>query len=476
MACICLSVAAPQFAVAFVLMSAVLALIINKPITALGIYVVMVPFANTSILSSSLPGLMGLSVLFAYIMAIGYLVVLFGRRMSLPKREAIEAALVIMFILIASFKSVPYARSVWPINDFDYWKLVGNYYWVSYAINNIVTPILQFLPLLLIAALAHTEKHIIQLVKSLVLSLFTLSSFILLIYIFMVPDKTDIEVVRATLRFYFNSHSNSIANFYIIGYPLLLAYFVERRNVFSTVTLILSVVGIMLLFSRTAYVLVILSTLLFLFKSGHSRLLPLSIVFLILLVSLAPSTVVDRAVTGIGSNDYTSLATGQDITAGRLMNIWEPTLKDLSEKPSIIVAGGGRFYFLEMNPNLPIIEPHNSYLDMVLKTGLVGLIFILYYFGRQSYIYYDMSLKSIDRMSRSLFDGALVSIAAFMIRGITDGAFLPAINNLYIWIVLGLGIAMVKIRNSTQDVSEPAQFIMVQTASISSTVIYRDDI
>ncbi len=452
--CICLSVAAPQFALVLVLLGSALALIINQPIIALGIYIVMVPFANTTLLSRSLPGLAGLSLVFGYIGAIAYCVILFRKSMSLPKREAIEATLMIILIVIAGLQSIPYARSVWPTHNFDYWKLAGNYYWLSYAINNIVTPILQFLPLILIAALVQTEKHIVQLVKSLIVSLFIFSSFIILVHILVVPDKTNFEVVRATIGLYFHSHGNSIANFYVIGYPLLLAYFMEKKNVFTAATLILSVIGIMLLYSRTAYAIVIISTFLFMIKSGRSRFLPHSIFLLILFIVLAPNTVIDRAMTGIGSYDYTALASGEDITAGRMMNIWEPTMRELSSEPRVVALGGGKFYFQEMNPTLAFKEAHNSYLDMVLKTGLIGLTFMLYYFGRLSYIYYEMSHRSLDKMSRSLFDGVLVSVAAYMIRGITDGSFLPELNNLYIWIVLGLGIAMVKIHTSLHNVNE----------------------
>lgn len=433
-----------------VLLFVILALSIKKPIAALGIYIVMAPFANTNLLARALPGSAGLSISIGFLLLIGYCVIVFSKRVSLPRRELLEGAIFITIILVAAVQSIPYAREVWSFEDIDYWKFTSNYYWVSYAVNNIITPVVQFLPLLFIAALVQTEEDVIYLLNSLVVSLLTMSSLLILIYILIVPDKTNFEIVRENFFSIFHIHANSIANFYIIGYPLLLAYFMEKKSVFAASALLLSLVGIMLLYSRTAYAVVILSTLVFLLISGRSRVLPITTILLGLLVIMAPSSVTDRALTGIGNNDYTTPA-GTDISAGRLVYIWEPTIRQLETQPPVIFLGGGKLYFLEMKPLLDVEQPHNFYLDTVIKTGLVGLGFILYYIGRLSLMYHSMIRRSPNRIVCSLLNGVLISILAYLIRGITDGALLPELNNLYIWIVMGLGIAIVKINTAPKE-------------------------
>jgi O-antigen ligase len=112
------------------------------------------------------------------------------------------------------------------------------------------------------------------------------------------------------------------------------------------------------------------------------RLLFLVPLGILLVVFLDPS-VSQRALTGLGGRSYSGQEVDWDeLSAGRVTNIWPPTLAQIRKSPWI---GHGRYeilrgkcyeQILELEGKVPT-HPHSAYLEVLLDAGVVGLLISL---------------------------------------------------------------------------------------------------
>jgi O-antigen ligase len=241
-------------------------------------------------------------------------------------------------------------------------------------------------------------------------------------------------------------HTNGLSDFYILGYPLVLAWFLYRKNTFNAVNLILALASVAILYSRTAYVLIVFSTLLFLVLEKKKKLLPIVVLLGICTVFLAPETVVERGLTGIEERNV------QTFTAGRVENIWLPLLNDVKGDPKKLLVGSGRYSIIHSSP-IWRGHAHNMYLTTFLDSGLVGLsffvAFFVYFLGR-----IRKGMREVPKgQYRILLTGTLISIIAYLIAGLTGREFFPELSNSYLWIVLAIALNIIKMHRKEDTLS-----------------------
>ncbi len=449
---IVLAIAAPLYLLILSGACLVCIAIIKRPVLALGFYIMMVPFANIG-LFNRVPGLRSLGVPASFIIFIAGCFFAARLKFSLSQKEFVYIIFFLAVILIDSLRAVPYVMDI--LLDESY----NSVSWIEYIRIDIIKPVAYFLPLLLVAAYVQNMEDIDLLAGAMVLSLTGLSIALILVYIFVVPDRMDFEVVRNTFSQIFYEHGNGIVNHYIIGFPVLISYYMKKKNLFAAGSVFLSVIGVGILYSRTAYVIVILSVFAFLILSGYKKVLPVFIVLVIVAVIVSPSTIKGRMLSGLSDNSEYAMDTGQDISAGRISNIWMPTIRELAENPLVLTFGGGKYYFLKTEAQhdalarvgLFIDHPHNCYLDAVVKTGLTGLVFLMIFFIRLLLNFFKRRRTILDPYHGWLMSAVIIGILAYLIRGITDSTLFPEVNNLFLWIVIGLGIAIVRIEGKHKN-------------------------
>jgi putative inorganic carbon (HCO3(-)) transporter len=255
-------------------------------------------------------------------------------------------------------------------------------------------------------------------------------------YLFVITDHTNFEAVREAFGKALGLHGNGIADFYIIGFPLLLVYAHLNKNLFSLVNISLAFVAIAITYSRTAYFTIIIEIVLYIILIRKASFLPIVGVAGAIVLKFLPQSILDRAVTGAGAGDANALS------AGRTDNIWVPLVSELMRKPGQLFFGNGRYSILHSdamknNEILKVIHAHNFYLDTVLDMGLLGLAFFLTF-----YLMMLMQTNKLRRETKNPFfqvmsSGLTVCVLGFMIRGLSDSSMLPTANNAYIWVIFG---------------------------------------
>jgi O-antigen ligase len=189
----------------------------------------------------------------------------------------------------------------------------------------------------------------------------------------------------------------------------------------------MSLLAIVLSFSRTAYVtapLVLLASLAQV--KLREKLIALGAAAIV--VTLFSPLIVER----IGSGLQEKKLDVNNISAGRTETIWGPLLKDFVENP---VVGNGRFAQVRSKSyfKLRLTHAHSLYLQILIEMGIVGMIIVLAVIARL----YLVGRKSGTPLSYLVF--------ALLLEGIPGHSFYPDASNSLIWVFYGLSLAALAI-------------------------------
>jgi O-antigen ligase len=436
-------------------------LLYKSPVYGLMVLIIMLPYSLTNLLQTDLVKSFNLNI---FILVYGMVILiffLFKKPFCIPNEYKLFITVYILIFAIAVIRSIPNLsifRVVW---DWDYSIL-------SYILAEGLKNLFFFFTLILVVRYIRTEREIMSVVDGILISVSLLSIVLLIIYIFYVPDKHDFEEVRGRFEEILYLHGNSIARFYIIAFPLLQAYVLNKKKV-SIAVLPLWILAAGLLYSRTAYLAIILSTLLFFIISGRKKVVPLIVALLIAGVLVMPSNITQRALMGLTSGNL------NNISADRMNYIWLPVIREQFRDPLKVMLGSGRkafvttealkygiIYYPEygilslrsyfkgdtiarsmLGDSIYIINhAHNMYLDMMLEIGAIGLLIVMFLFFRlgKSFV---QALKRINKpLSKDLMCAVIVSLVSFFISGFTDGCLFPDLTNSFLWLVIGVGISI----------------------------------
>jgi O-antigen ligase len=186
-------------------------------------------------------------------------------------------------------------------------------------------------------------------------------------------------------------------------------------------------------FSRGAYLALALPTLI-VFMRGASKKRALFLFFVGIVCLVAPAPLLDRIAYGLPSGDV------NEISAGRVDNLWLPLLPDLAEHlwfgqglQSIMWTEAQR-----MQEIFPVSVAHNAFLDLVLDFGLVGALPILAW-----YVYLWVGLARAARTDpdahmRAFFNGGKLAVLAFLLSSTTNNRLTPTATSCVLWLVAGV--------------------------------------
>lgn len=206
--------------------------------------------------------------------------------------------------------------------------------------------------------------------------------------------------------------------------------------------LFVAVVGLMLTFSRGAYVAFAAIVVFFLVSKRRFRALLIVGAMGVLLTAFAPSAVHDRIMTGMsfGSNQHT--ASGQQLdslTAGRIGG-YEMLLPEVQRSP-LFGRGIGSTVWTEpyQRGQYKAQHPHNVYIEILLDIGVIGLFVMGYlYFRYWRGLTFISDSSDVDPQIKCFAAGAKASVFGMLIMGLSNGHWLPHFEQVYVWFFIAL--------------------------------------
>jgi O-antigen ligase len=235
-------------------------------------------------------------------------------------------------------------------------------------------------------------------------------------------------------------HANDLGRLYAVAYALLLFTWGESKDMTLKTVLVVTMgvltLALLFTFSRGAFVGFILVNALFFLWKLNARTVAIAFVVLALGAWLLPGAVIGRMTLGFGAGGDLN-----DVSAGRVDEIWLPLIPDLLRTPP---WGNGLdatmwSQAVRADAMLLVTHPHNAYIQALLDMGVIGLVLLLCY-----YVHVFRQLKSLGSNAylsptmRGFFQGAVAGLACFLITGFAGSSLRPTSEFAFLWIAIGM--------------------------------------
>lgn len=420
----------------------------KRPLRILYVMICFVPFSSTPLLNDPLflitgakylsndPGLTILkpfNVLAAIFMAFG--VFQYGKSRKVPKLVFWFTFIYVAIFCVSVFRTIPNLSTVVSMGLVE----GGGGLSVSgYLFSFLIKPLIYFTPFVYIVKYCNSSDDVEKVIDVLVVSSTAISVMVLILYFI---DVYTLETVSEVYHEYFGMHRNRIATFLIVLYPFLFAKVLRSKKLIDVVILTVSALSIAVLFSRTAYLAIVISMIVYLILIRKKVLVPILAIFVASVFVFGSVEVRERAMTGLDSRDT------EVISAGRVEHIWIPLINEVIRDPKELMFGNGRYGMLSTSAarsgNLSIYNhPHNMYLELLVDSGLICMSLIMVMFYKIIKKVHIVIARAHDEKIKEIYYPVLVSIISFLISGMTGRSFFPTIDNSYFWIVMGLFICL----------------------------------
>jgi O-antigen ligase len=249
------------------------------------------------------------------------------------------------------------------------------------------------------------------------------------------------SLASPTARAFFmdiGTHANQLGRVFVTAYALLLFAWWEAKAAPTRLALFAALgilsFGILLTFSRNAWLGFIVVNALFLVWKFNMKKLGLALLGTTVAAALAPEEVY-RRITYRWDEDANA------VSAGRIEDIWLPLLPETLDSPlwgngleSIMWSKAMRTGAMEF-----FGHPHNAYLEAVLDMGFIGLGLLLVYYWHVWKGFRALGSNAyLTPVTRGFFQGACAALIAFAVAGMTGGSLRPQPENALLWVVIGM--------------------------------------
>jgi O-antigen ligase len=408
---------------------------INAPVGLLLILIFFFPFSGTGAFKTAMAAIPGFKPLQILSVAVFVVALLNAHNAArLPRAAMLFFGVIIACFTIAILRSIPNLANINAL-------MTENVDLPRYFLSQYFKPLIYFIPALIVVQYVHSTKDIDRVVLTINWSI-TILSLVIIAFFMLNPNLIlDPKSTRTYYADSFGLHTNSIVNYYILGFPFVLTDIFRHKMLQGIVKSLLCAVAIALLFSRSAYFIFIFSILIYLFISRRAKWLPIAMAALMLILLMLPASITERATKGFYSKDR------NEISAGRVDDLWLPMIREISDKPGKLFFGNGRYAMVSSEAHkkglvLQAMHPHNMYLEMVLDSGLMGLIVFLSLFA----FLLKKVYSSISTASKSTYKeyqiAVMTSLLCFLLSGLTDRTFFPDEINGYLWISAAMAFVM----------------------------------
>jgi O-antigen ligase len=438
------SLKSPYAAIFITLILVIFPSVLKDPLKVILLFLFVVPFTGTSYFSSSilpLPGAKPLQLLALFVTSIAILGYKHSVKMS--RASFLFSVLVVTLFSVSVIRSVPHLDVINRV--FPGEEILTP---VKYLLSYLLKPLIYFIPFVFVVKFCKTPRDLERLVGILVVSLTVLSVY--LVYSSLIEGRVGVEEANEYYDSLLGMRKNALADFYVVGFPIILAWYFLKKNIFAVFASCAAVVAIGFLYSRAAYVTLLFSTVVYLILSRRAKFLPVLVALALPMALLISTSIIERASKGLeeGSSDK--------FFAGRTEGLWLPLIEELELNPQELLLGNGRFailtsYAAQSGALLEgISHPHNMYLELVLDGGICAFVILmsfLGYFLKRAY----RNLRYLqDFTLKELQCAALVSLLSYFVAGIVGRSLFPDLSNSYFWVVLGLSIVITQISDKMQ--------------------------
>jgi hypothetical protein len=438
----------PYAAIFIMLGLIVFFLFFRSPLKALSILIILLPFTNTSLFNDPLINLKGaqpfyLLALFVILIA----VINYGQSVKMPKYSFLFSILIVTIFGLSIIRSLP---NLDLINQRYLMEGKNALSALAYFLKAFVRPLIFFMPFIVIVKFCNKIREVEFLMNILFLSTVALSFYVIYLGLFKTGGNPDVKVMSEALQLDLGMHRNLLANFLILGLPIVLARYFLKKNIVNMLGIIFTVSAFGLSYSRTAYAILIFSFILYLFISKRAKLLPIIIAIAIGSSFIISESIIERASRGIESQDR------DEISAGRIDQIWLPLIYEYSQSPRKLLFGNGRFAVVSADAAARGImadklHPHNMYLEQVLDAGILGLTVFMSFFLLlfKKILYFQNAIT--DSKLREYQYAVIISMVAYFTAGLTGRTLFPGGKNCFFWIVVAIAVVIIRLVQESED-------------------------
>jgi hypothetical protein len=421
----------------------------RSPLKAVSLLIFLIPFTQTTILLTpltKLPGAKPSNLLGLFVLSVAILN--YKQSAKIPKYSLVFITLFLGIFTSSIVRSLLNLDVINSMAEIQGGVIVSS---TTFMLSHFVKPLIYFIPFVIVSKFVKTAKDIRFITNAIVLSVVTLSVYLLYIYFFNIGAKADVRAASEYYGLALGMHRNDLADFYIVAFPMALATYYSRKNVINLLSLCLIVPTVGFLYCRTAYVIVPLSFALYLAISKRAKWLPIFLAIAFTCSLVVSSTIVDRASKGVQSHDW------NEISSGRIGGLWLPLLEECTSHPLKLLLGDGRYSIVRTDAAATgtILEyvghPHNMYLEQLLDVGILGLVGIMWFFVLLAIKTYKGFKIAQDPGLKEYQCGVAVSLISYFVAGITGRSLFPTFSNSHFWVVVAIAIF---IAGSTTDIKE----------------------
>ena len=418
--------------------AAAVAVLIDYRIGAI-LLVALLPVSGTSLFPRGLMGVTGLNpinLLLAATLA-GYLA---KGRLEHPG-PLLPRPLILLYLVPIIGAGLMGTMHVDDIHPGFYEGLVINYFnWSGYLRDTVLKPLLIVLAASLVGAAVAKARKPEPFVLALAIGA-CLLALVMLGFVLLSGVRLG-WLASARARAFFDqigTHANELGRVFVSAYALLLFAWWETKSEKAKVALFavlgLLTLGIVLTFSRNAFLGFFVVNGLFLIWRFNAKKLGLALLGTAVAVALAPDAIYRRLTYGFDSGS------AETVSAGRIEHIWLPLVPDALQSPlwgqgldSILWS-----HAMTSGSVLFVGHPHNAYLQAILDMGVIGLALMVAYYWTVWRGFRALGSNAyLSPLMRGFFQGACAALVAFAVSGMTGGSLRPEPENVMLWIAIGI--------------------------------------
>jgi len=401
--------------------------------------VALLPVSSTSLFPHQLMGVTGLNPINVLLAGTLFAYLVRGRLEhpgALVPRPL--ALLYIAPIVVAGLLGTMHVDDIHP--DF-YDQLVINYSnWTGYLRDAMVRPLFTVLAAVLVGAAVAKVRKPEPFIAAIAVAGCLLA---LVMFGFILISEVRLGfLASARARGFFNeigTHANELGRIFVTTYALLLFAWWETKNQHARIALAVALgmlaLGVVLSFSRNAFLGFFLVNGLFLIWKFNMKKLGLALIALMVVAAFAPDALYRRITYGFESGE------ANEVAAGRIDGIWLPLVPDLLASP---LWGTGLdsimwSHAMTSGAMLFVGHPHNAYLQAIMDMGVIGLGLMLAYFWHVWKGFRALGSNAyLSPLTRGFFQGACAALLAFALAGLSGGSLRPQPENVLLWMAIGM--------------------------------------
>jgi hypothetical protein len=398
----------------------------------------LLPVSGTSLFPHGLMGITGLNPINMMIAGTLLAFLLRGRVDHPGPLVPRPVWLYVVPIVAAGALGTLYVDDIHP-GYFD--QLVINYQtWTGYLRDVLIKPMIVVIAAILVAAAVAKARKPEPYVTA-VIGGACLLALVMFTFVFVSEVRLG-QLASPRARMFFateiGTHANELGRTFVTAYALALFAWWETKHEPTRLALLAALglvsFGIVLTFSRNAFLGFFLVNGLFLLWKFNMKKLGLAVLGTVVAAALAPDAVYRRLTYGFDGG-------ANEVSAGRIDGIWLPLLPETLKSPlwgsgldSILWSEAIRSGTAEF-----VGHPHNAYLEALLDMGLIGLALLLVFYWKVWKGFLALgSNPYLTPVTRGFFQGACAALVAFAVAGLSGGTLRPSPETVLLWMVIGM--------------------------------------